>query len=321
MTMKNAIGGKCGCSGVPPHQRPAAEQAHRESQGERTDAEMTTDGNPGLPLLPQYRDVKIEMVERHRQHWYLVDGLDDLLPSVTTMLKCIDRSGGMIGWAKKTTLAKVQASLLSRDAPGLEPGDYVEYLRWIDEVLDDSKNAPEEERDAAAEKGTTAHQLIAEILQGGNPSVPENLDSAVQGALRMIDDKMLTVEAVEVPVWHPKFEYAGTVDLVARDTDGQLVVVDWKRSKRIYDEHGYQTAAYAYAIAELTGEQVTSCYPVRLHHDESPPDFLYYAEAVEDVSAAFGTFLAAQNLWWALRAPIWKASPKKPRKKSDGAAT
>ena len=275
---------------------------------------MTTDATPGLRLLPQYRDISIEMTEKHQQHWYRVDGFDDLLPSVTTMLKCIDKSGAMIGWAKKTTLAKVRGSLLSRDAPGFEPGDYTGYIEWIEGVLADSKDAPEEERDRGASKGTSAHKLIADILSGQNPSIPEGLARSVQGALKMIADKRLTVEAIEVPVWHPVCEYAGTVDMVARDTDGQLVVVDWKRAKGIYDEHGYQVAAYADAIAELTGEPVHTAYPVQLHHDESPPDFTYYTEAVDDMSAAFEAFLAAQRLWWALKTPIWKPKPKKGRK-------
>ena len=275
---------------------------------------MSSSLYPGLPLLLQYRDTNIEMIEKNRQHWYRVDGFDDLLPSVTTMLKCIDKSGAMIRWAEKTTIKKVRNSLLSRDAPGFDPGDYVGYIDWIEGVLDDSKDAPENERDRGAAKGTTAHKLIADILNGENPSIPEDLARSVQGALKLIADKNLTVEAIEVPVWHPVCEYAGTVDLVARDTDGQLVVVDWKRSKGIYDEHGFQVAAYAYAIAELTGEPVHAAYPVQLHHDESPPDFIYYTEAVDDMAAAFETYLAAQRLWWALKTPIWKPKPKKDRK-------
>ena len=271
-----------------------------------------------LPLLLQYRDIGIEMIEKNQQHWYRVDGYDDLLPSVTTMLKCIDKSGAMVGWAKRVTIERVRYNLLTKDAPGFEPGDYMGYTAWIEEILSGSGNAPEEERDRGASRGDSAHKLIAEILNGGNPSIPELLAPAVQGALTMLSDKGLTVEAVEVPVWHPVCEYAGTVDLVARDTDGQLVVVDWKRAKGIYDEHGYQVTAYAYAIAELTGEPVHAAYPVRLPHDESPRDFIYYTEAVDNMPAAFEAFLAAQRLWWALRVPIWKPKPKKRRgKKSD----
>ena len=64
----------------------------------------------------------------------------------------------------------------------------------------------------------------------------------------MISDYCLEVEATEYPVWHPSRAYAGTIDLVARDADGQLVVVDWKRSNGLYPEHGYQVAAYAEAL-------------------------------------------------------------------------
>ena len=43
---------------------------------------MSSSLYPGLPLLLQYRDTNIEMIEKNRQHWYRVDGFDDLLPSV-----------------------------------------------------------------------------------------------------------------------------------------------------------------------------------------------------------------------------------------------
>ena len=54
-----------------------------------------------LELLPQYRDATIAMEERRGQHWYRVDGHEDLLPSVTTFLKVIDKSGPLVGWARE----------------------------------------------------------------------------------------------------------------------------------------------------------------------------------------------------------------------------
>ena len=50
-----------------------------------------------LELLPQYRDTTIAMEARRGQHWYRVDGHEALLPSVTTFLKVIDKSGPLMG--------------------------------------------------------------------------------------------------------------------------------------------------------------------------------------------------------------------------------
>ena len=204
----------------------------------------------GPQLLPQYRDVTVELVEKHKQHWYKVTGFDELLPSVTNILKVIDKSGPLVGWAKNVTLEKVRQELAdlsigdSRDEAVKQWYEVPE--EWIDNVLARAKKRPDSD-DAA--KGRDAHGLIAELLHGGKPDIPEELAPAVHGALEMVSDYGLTVEAVEYPVWDPRYEYAGTVDLIARDTDGRLVVVDWKRAKGIYDEHAYQVSAYARAIA------------------------------------------------------------------------
>ena len=138
----------------------------------------TTTTRQGLPLLPAYRGVTVELTPRYGQHWYRVTGYDDLLPSVTTVLKVIDKSGPLVGWAKKTALESVRSAL---------------------------------------------HEYAA-----------------------------------------GPFVYAGTVDLVARNKAGELVVADWKRSKGLYAEHAYQVAGYADAIETITGEPVVAAYAVRL---------------------------------------------------------
>ena len=263
----------------------------------------------GLQLLPQYRDISIELVEKRRQHWYRVSGYDELLPSVTTCLKAIDKSGPLVGWAKKETLKRVRAELLNiaycgedlaRMVAGLGHDPYP--AQWVDEFIEKARARPEED---ASAKGRAAHGLIAELLEGGDPEVPDELAPAVRGALEMVSDYGLAVEAVECPVWHPRYEYAGTVDLIARDTDGRLVVVDWKRSKGLYDEHAYQVSAYTRAVEVLTGEDVASAYVVRLAR--SRDEEVRYECRQAFVSACYPRYLAAQALWLGLntKEEVW----------------
>ena len=260
----------------------------------------------GPQLLPQYRDVTVELVEKRRQHWYRVSGFDDLLPSVTTCLKIIDKSGPLVGWAKNVTLEKVRAELLDYAAGPFPDRD--DYRTWVDGVLVQAKARPDQVRDEAADAGTTAHNLIADILEGGNPSIPEVLAPAVQGAMEFLSDYTLTAEVTEEPVWHPVCEYAGTVDCIARDPDGRLVIVDWKRAKGIYPEYAYQVGAYAQAVMEITGEQVAAAYVVRLprSRDES---MRYECKQVQNIDSAFRTYTMAQSLWQSVNDkdlnPVW----------------
>ncbi len=258
----------------------------------------TTTTNQGLPLLPAYRDVTVELTPRYGQHWYRVTGYDDLLPSVTTVLKIIDRSGPLVGWAKKTALESVRSALHEYAA-----GPFVKkevYDLWVAGIIEAAKQSPEKERDEAAEAGTSAHELIAELLHGREPDIPDPLAPAVRGGLAFVRDYQLELVASEVSIWHPQRHYAGTVDLVARNKAGELVVADWKRSKGLYAEHAYQVAGYANAIEAITGEAVVAAYAVRLPRtaDEKAE---YEARMVADPKVASETCRAALALWLATR--------------------
>ena len=254
----------------------------------------------GLQLLPQYRDMTIELTPRYGQHWYRVTGTgyDDLLPSVTTVLNVIDKSRPLMGWAKKTALESVRSALHEYAAgPFVKKED---YGLWVAGIIEAAKQSPEKERDKAAEAGTSAHELIAELLHGREPDIPDPLVPAVRGALTFVRDYQLEMVASEVSIWHPHHHYAGTVDLVAGNKAGGLVVVDWKRSKGLYPEHAYQVAGYADAIGAITGEAVVAAYAVRLPRT-ADEDAEYEVRMVADPKAASETCRAALALWLATR--------------------
>ena len=260
----------------------------------------TTTTRQGLPLLPAYRGVTVELTPRYGQHWYRVTGTgyDALLPSVTTVLKVIDKSGPLVGWAKKTALESVRNALHEYAAgPFVKKED---YDLWVAGIIEAAKQSPEKERDKAAEAGTSAHDLIAELLHGREPDIPDPLEPAVLGALAFVRDYQLEMVASEVSIWHPHHHYAGTVDLVARNKAGELVVADWKRSKGLYPEHAYRVAGYADAIEAITGEPVVAAYAVRLPRaaDEKAE---YEVRMVADLKAASETCRAALALWLATR--------------------
>lgn len=57
----------------------------------------------------------------------------------------------------------------------------------------------------------------------------------------------LTPVRSEQVVWDPEWGFAGTVDLIAEDRNGDLGIVDLKTSKYTYTEHHIQVAAYVKA--------------------------------------------------------------------------
>ena len=266
----------------------------------------TTTTNQGLPLLPAYRDVSIEQVKRGRGRWYKVG--DQMLPPVTSILDIIDKSGPLVPWATKVAFEAVESVALHgayRErwdgyAAFGQSHDYDDYEAWVRTALSLAKDRAKDVREEGAKKGKEAHELIAKMLQGGDPLVPDSLAPAVRGAREFVADYGLSVVAIEVPVWHPTEQYAGTVDFVGRNGDGHLVVADWKRSSGIYPEHGYQITAYAEAIEAITGEPVSHLYVVRLPKEGGEEAGYEYREVIRR-NMARRTFRAAHELWSAHR--------------------
>lgn len=256
----------------------------------------------GLNLLPDFQGHEIRAEHKADSHWYrlITPYSSDLLPSVTTVLNVLPKPF-LVPWAKKVALQKVREVLIE----WFDMGELVKSVNDVEEMLEQARTRPDEVRDQAADEGTSAHALVEAILAGAPAQIPAHLEPAVNGALRFITDYNLTPIASEATVWHPIYRYAGTVDLVARDGSGNLVVCDWKRSSGIYESYAYQVGAYAGAIECLTGEEPNRCIVVRLPRETGPKP--YEAKELHNWGQDFGTYLSAQRLWSNLKRKPYKA--------------
>ena len=229
---------------------------------------------PGLPLLPQHRGLVI--TERVRHQLYHVPGHTSI-PSITTVLRTV---------LKSSTVPRTRTPKLTV---------------WTQPQTNHSSPRVNRRLGPMA-AGTAAHRVIAARLSGYATVVPSHVKPAVAGAMQYMKDNGLKAIAVEVPVWHPVHRCAGTADLVARDGDGVVFVVDWKRGEGIYDEYAYQLAAYARCVEALTGLVVGRVESVLLppgrRLDGQKP---YEKEPVLDIGPAWRTYLAAQELYEALQ--------------------
>ena len=265
-----------------------------------------------LPILEAYADVEVHMEQRGRKHIYHVGGKE--WPSVTTRLDVMDKPW-MTGYARKTTKTVILDGLLTE----LEEHGYSRDLKaWLLEHVEKHyKSLWKRKSTKEADEGTTAHEIIAGLFESANsiPLGPQlcqwlreerpTVANAVIQAFQFISDKRLEVVAVERIVFHPELEYAGTVDLIARDSDGQLVIVDWKRAKQLSDDYPYQVAAYAEAVSALTGERPVLAWVVRLPQAEEGPEATYDAKVVVDSKAAFATYMNAQILAVSKEVKVW----------------
>ena len=148
-----------------------------------------------------------------------------IVPSVTTVLKVLDKGEGMQYWAWDL---------------GQQGLDYREF------------------RDSAARVGTLAHYLIACHLKREAPEYqplavhPDETDRAEKCFAKYLaweKGNPLTPVMIETPLVSELFKYGGTPDLLAGMDDG-FVLIDFKTGGRIYEDYFCQLAAYRKLLEE-----------------------------------------------------------------------
>jgi hypothetical protein len=160
------------------------------------------------------------------------------LPSVTTIIAVLDKSGPLVGWAKRETAACAVRNLdvLVRMR---ETGGDAAAVNWL-------KGIPDYRRDTAADVGTRVH-LFAEQLARGEEPEPTAEEAPFVAAYRaFLAEYRPRFLAVEEMVCSLRHGYAGTLDAIAV-IGGETFLLDVKSGAGIYPETGLQLAAYANA--------------------------------------------------------------------------
>jgi hypothetical protein len=112
-------------------------------------------------------------------------------------------------------------------------------------------DGPNAARDAAAVRGTRVHALADDLASGVEVTVPEELAGHVDACVKFLDDWDVQPEQAERPVYHEKYLYAGTFDLIAR-IGADTWLLDWKTNRSgPFGDVAFQLAAYRYATHYL----------------------------------------------------------------------
>jgi hypothetical protein len=129
------------------------------------------------------------------------------LPSVTTILRVVDRSGPLVGWAKRETAAcavrNLDVLVRMRDTGGESAA-----TDWL-------KRIPDHERDTAADIGTRVHRLVEQLARGAEPEVTPDEAPFVDANRRFLVAFRPRYLALEEMVASLRHGYAGTLDAIA----------------------------------------------------------------------------------------------------------
>lgn len=233
-----------------------------------------------------YRDAE------HRYQW----NESDVLPSVTTIGKVLDKSGPLVGWAKRITAEAAVSNA-------------TELPKWIEMAgpkgaADLLTKAADYKRDTAADLGSAIHNIADRIVKGQVYSVSEEQQPFVDAYMKFIEDWKPEFLLVEAMVFSLAHRYAGTLDLVCR-LNGETWLIDIKTGKGVYPDYALQLAAYGYAeFVGLPGDPTEYAIPDIerwgvLH--VRPEGYELHPMAVD--SDTFDAFLACRSLYtWNLSA-------------------
>ena len=196
------------------------------------------------------------------------DGAEYRLRSVTSVLGGFLNKGALIQWAVDQSMDYIRERM-EFDCDGVarltEPD--------METLLQEARMAHHRTKAEAAELGTIAHDHVEAFLRTGQEQDMSDQDARVANCYdlfrRWWDQAGLSVIQTELMVYHAPLGYAGQLDFLAADAEGNPVLVDWKTSKAVYWNHSLQVVAYAKALREMRRGTVSAMRIVRIGREDA----------------------------------------------------
>ena len=167
---------------------------------------------------------------------YLWPPTGQKMPSVTTIINQAAKPA-LKNWAAKMVATYAVDNILNWE--GLPRDDAIDLL----------KREPLRYTQKRMDIGSAVHAAL-EAWVGADPDHPPMVDidlvPYVAGGVQWLDDMVAKVLHTEVTIFNLSMAYAGTCDLIVELKDGRVAIADWKSGKALYEEVGWQLAAYAH---------------------------------------------------------------------------
>lgn len=195
------------------------------------------------------------------------DGAEWRLRSVTSILGVLNKEA-LIQWAVDQAMDDLRATLV----PG-DDGIIHVTPSGLEAVLQQARMAHYRSKTEAADLGTQAHEAIEDYLRTGLESDLTGTDPRVSNCYDLFrawwDQAGLSVIQTELMVYHAGLGYAGQLDFLAADQDGNPVLIDWKTSKSLYSDYDLQVVAYAKALHAMGRGTVSAMRIVRIGREDA----------------------------------------------------
>lgn len=161
-------------------------------------------------------------------------------------------------------------------------------------IIEAAAKAPDQAKEAAADKGTRAHGWIEQFIKGEAfhlDNVEEDIRPAVKAFFDWFQGSGFQLVMGDTRVASLKDKFGGSLDALGWK-DGRYILLDWKTSNGIYDEYALQVAAYAQAFEETFGVRIGEAHIVRFGKEKA--DFEH--KEVANLTVSYGAFANASEL-------------------------
>lgn len=206
-----------------------------------------------------------------RGSYYYIPGISKPLVAVTSVIGDVYAKQALIYWAAK------KAAETALENP------------WLS--LKEAAGAIYKTQEEAGERGKDVHKMVNEFLAGRLKQVKKSISGYIKAYQKFKKDIPHRVVVSEKTVWSKKYGYAGTLDHIIKLKSGELVLIDIKTGKRIYDDAGIQISAYYEALAEMYPEKVR---PKRQMILQLKSDGTY---TLAEMNVPIEVFLSLKKVW------------------------
>ena len=184
-------------------------------------------------------------------HKYIVD--NEKLIGVSTILDMLNKPD-LVDWKIREAVGNIKKELENH-----LPDDKIQ------QVLDDAENRAKTKMTKILSTGKIVHSYIEKYVKGEKYIKPEDpvvLD-CFNKFVKWWDENGFTLIASEKIVCLPG-GFAGTIDLVAKDKEGLVWLIDIKTNNGIFVSHFHQVHGYKYAYEKQTKQKINRMCIVRL---------------------------------------------------------
>lgn len=147
---------------------------------------------------------------------------------------------------------------------------------------------PREELKTAGRIGTLAHIMIEQFIKGGSVILDSysakeisHAKQAYYNFLNFKEDYNPEILETELKMVSEKYKFGGTCDAVAT-VNNKLMMLDWKSSNSLHEEHKIQIAAYAKMYEEVTGKKIKGAMIVRV--DKEKKEYEVHTLKIKDLN-------------------------------------